>query len=193
MIRLNITTFILHGGVTSKNNKLNDYFFSQFSTHVNKKEVRILLCYFATEKSEWERLINRDKPKVIKNSSKKLRFQVAEDAQDLLAKLDDADVLYVAGGEPELLESYYEQLEGLKDKLQDKVYIGSSMGVYMVSESYLKPKGDKAQAGMRLLPIQTICHWDQKESKEQKLALLRDNSDSMILVLNEYQTVEIYR
>lgn len=188
-----MTTFILHGGATSKDNKQNDYFFSCFSKFVSKSKVKILLCYFSREKSEQDKIIERDKPKIIKNSSKRLSFQIAKDAKDLLEKIEDCDVLYVAGGRPELLEPYYEQLEDLKEKLQDKVYIGSSMGAYMVSERYLTMQDDKVHKGMGLLPIQTICHWDQKKDREKKLALLKDNSDVMVLVLDEYQTVEVYQ
>ncbi|MEA2056692.1 MAG: Type 1 glutamine amidotransferase-like domain-containing protein [Patescibacteria group bacterium] len=188
-----MTTLILHGGATSQDNKQNDYFFSCFSKFVNKSEVKILLCYFSREKSKQDKIIKRDKPKIIRNSSKRLNFQIAKDAKHLLERIDDCDVLYVAGGKADLLEPYYERLEGLRDKLQDKVYIGSSMGAYMVSESYLTMQDKATHYGMGILPIQTICHWDQKKNKEQKLALLKNNSNAMILVLDEYQTVEIYK
>jgi peptidase E len=188
-----MTTFILHGGANSKDNKQNDYFFSCFSKFVNKPEVKILLCYFSRVKSKWDKLVRRDRAKIIKNSSKRLSFQIAKDAKDLLEKINDCNVLYVAGGEPELLEPYYKQLRGLRSKLQDKVYIGSSMGAYMASENYLSSRDDKIHTGMGLLPIQIICHWDQKKNRKQKLALLKNNSEAMILVLNEYQTVEIYQ
>ncbi len=188
-----MTTFILHGGATSKDNDQNEYFFSCFSKFVNKPQVRILLCYFSSKRSEWDKLFKRDKPKIIKNSNKKLSFEIAENAADLLAKIDDCDVLYVAGGQPNLIEPYYPQLDKLTRKLSNKVYIGSSLGTYMVSENYLSSIDNKIHKGIGLLSIQTVCHWDQKEDKEQKLALLNNNSELMVLVLDEYETVEIYK
>ncbi len=188
-----MTTFLLHGGETSRDNSQNDYFFKQFTALVNKNSVKILLCYLSQEKAKWDKLIQRDKPKINNKTNKKVSFDIAESAEDLLSKIEENDVLYVAGGQPDLLEPYFNQLKGLREKLEDKVYIGSSMGTYMVSESYFTIQDEITHHGMGILPIQTICHWDQIEDREHKLSLLKENSKSMVLVLNECQSVEIYQ
>ena len=47
-----MTTYILHGGRTSKRNAQNEAFFAQFTELVAKETVTILLCYFSkTEKT----------------------------------------------------------------------------------------------------------------------------------------------
>ncbi|MFO7881107.1 MAG: Type 1 glutamine amidotransferase-like domain-containing protein [Kosmotogaceae bacterium] len=188
-----MTTYLLHGGETSRDNSQNDYFFKHFTALVNKNSVKILLCYLSQEKAKWDKSIQRDKPKITNKTNKKVSFDIAESAEDLLSKIEENDVLYVAGGQPDLLEPYYTQLKGLREKLKDKVYIGSSMGTYMVSENYFTMQYQTIHQGMGILPIQTICHWDQIEDREHKLSLLKENSKSMVLVLNECQTVEIYQ
>jgi peptidase E len=191
-----MTTYILHGGATSTENEQNDYFFKQFTVHVDKSEVRILLCYFARSEEEWDRLTKRDVPKIEKNTDKKVTYKIAKDPKDLLTKLKNCDVLYVAGGTPNLIEPYYKDLEGLSEALGGKVYIGSSMGAFLCSTSYVI-SGDSSEypitSGLGLLPVQVLCHWDVEAEKDLKRRLLLEHSSLPILTLNECQTVEMYR
>lgn len=192
-----MTTFLLHGGRTSKQHTGNDFFFSQFTKLVDKNTVTVLLCYFSREKTTWEALIDRDTNYINNNSSKNVKILVAEDPQDLFKKLEKSDVLYVAGGDAEPIEALYGQLTDLKSKLNGKIYAGSSMGVFLVSESYVLSMSDQAEnevhKGIGLLPIQTLCHWDMESNKQKKLDLLKNNSERPIIVLNEFETVTIYQ
>jgi len=192
-----MTTYILHGGATSTNNKQNDLFFQQFTSHIDKDEVKILLCYWARSKEERPKILERDKESILKNSKKKVIFEVAKDVDDLFLKLKTCDVLYVVGGDPELIEPYYKHLDGLKETLDGKVYLGSSMGAFLASTSYVvsssKYKRDFVQSGVGLLPIQLLCHWDLEKKKIIKRDLLLKNSKLPILTLNEFEFVEIYQ
>lgn len=189
-----MTTFLLHGGATSKDLPGNDRFFAQFTELVKKDEVKILLCYWSRNRDEWQKLIERDSAKIQKNTEKQVTFHVVEDESDLFSKIDDYDVLYVAGGDAELLEPHYESLGQLKKKLDGKIYAGSSMGAFLASESYVlsfdSQDSDTKHKGVGLLPIQTLCHWDIEEQKEMKLNLL--DGDKPIIVLNEGEFVTIY-
>lgn len=97
-------------------------------------------------------------------------FHVLEDVADLLSNIDDYDVLYVAGGEAELLEPYYKSLSFLKEKLAGKVYVGSSMGAFLASKNYVLSfdcqDSDTKHQGLGLLPIQTLCHWNIEEKNK---------------------------
>lgn len=189
-----MTTYLLHGGATSKDLPGNDDFFAQFTKLVEKNEVKILLCYWSRNRDEWQKLIERDSAKIQKNTEKQVTFHVVEDESDLFSKIDEYDVLYVAGGDAELLEPHYESLSELKEKLDGKIYAGSSMGAFLASESYVlsfdSQDSDNKHKGVGLLPIQTLCHWDIEEQKEMKLSLL--DSHKPIIVLNEGEFVEIY-
>lgn len=103
-------------------------------------------------------------------------------------------MLYVVGGDAELIEPCYKDLSELKTKLDGKIYAGSSMGAFLASEGYVlsfdSQDSDTKHHGVGLLPIQTLCHWDIEGEKEMKLKLL--DSVKPIIVLNEGEFVTIY-
>jgi peptidase E len=188
-------TYLLHGGKTSKNCRKNDIFFSQFTSLVDKNEVKILLCYWARNPRQWPELAKRDMDKIKTNTEKLVKFEIVKNPDDLFSKLKDYEVLYVSGGEPEFLEPFYSQLKDLKKMLDSKIYIGSSMGTFMASSSYIisfSSGSDSITKGLDLLPIQTLCHWDIETNKIQKLNLLKENSNLPIITLDECQTIKIY-
>lgn len=191
-----MTTYLLHGGGTSRPHQGNDFFFSQFTQLVKKESVTVLLCYFSRERSTWDALIERDTNYIKRNSQKDVAILVSEDPKDLFSKLEKADVLYVAGGDAEPIEALYSDLKDLKHELDGKIYAGSSMGAFLASSSYVLSLSDQKENevhnGVGLLPIQTLCHWDIEDKKEMKLELLRNNSEMPTIVLNEFETVTIY-
>lgn len=88
------------------------------------------------------------------------------------------------------------KLGGLKEKLEGKIYAGSSMGAFLASKGYvLSSDGQDTNTvheGVGLLPIQTLCHWDVENKKEQKLKLLKKASGLPILALDETKFVKIF-
>lgn len=191
-----MTIFLLHGGKTSQQNSQNENFFKQFTELVSKDEVTVLLCYFARAKEKWDALIERDSNSIKNNTIKKVNILIAEDPKDLLLKVDKADVLYVAGGDEDLIEPVYKDLAGLEQKLKGKVYAGCSMGAFMASEQYvLSPDGQDTKTvhkGLGLLQVQVLYHWNIEQEKVRKINLLAKSSDSPVIVLNEFETVTIY-
>lgn len=185
-----MTTYVLHGGNTSKDSPDNDLFFKYFTHFVDEDEVNILMCYFAKEKKIWKTRLETDREKIERQTTKKIILSLAENPQDLLNKLDSHDVLYVAGGKPELIESYLPQLQALKEKLNGKIYLGCSMGAFIVSSQYVLsfPKQDTNEVhyGLGLLPINTLCHFDIEKKKALKIELLKKEApEAPILTLDE--------
>lgn len=191
-----MTTFLLHGGATSKPDKRNNQFFKQLVDLVPKQEVHIALCYWSRPLEEHERLAARDSQAISNQTTKQVTFHQVQNAQHLSESLEMCDVLYVAGGDDELIEPYYKDLGFLKDKLENKVYAGSSMGAFLVSESYVlsfdSQDDETVHTGVGLLPLQILCHWDVETKKQQKLELLTNHSDKPIISLNECDFVTIY-
>lgn len=192
-----MATFILHGGRTSQQHPQNDIFFSQFTKLVDKESVTILLCYFAREKEKWDAIIQRDTENIKKTTNKSINFIIAQNPNDLLNKTSVSDVLYVAGGDAELIEPVYKDLIDLKEQLKGKVYAGSSMGVFLASEQYVLSLDDQDEdtvhKGLGLLPVQTLCYWNIEKEKEKKLKLLANSSNKPILVLNEFEYALFYK
>jgi peptidase E len=166
-----------------------------FTELVERRVVKIMLCYWARVPERWVELSVRDIGRIKANSRKQIETLVVKTPTELFSKINEFDVFYVAGGDAEPLEPYYSQLTGLKEALSGKIFIGSSMGAFLAAESYvlsLDSQDDQVvHKGVGLLPIQVLCHFDKEEKKEHKLSLLRNYSNNPILVLDEFETVRI--
>lgn len=191
-----MTTFLLHGGATSKQNENNNQFFKQLVELVPKNEVHVVLCYWARPKDEHKQLISRDSETISNQTNKHIIFHTAVNPSHLSKLLEACDALYVAGGDDQLIEPYYKELDFLKDKLKNKIYAGSSMGAFLVSESYVlsydSQDDNSVHTGVGLLPIQILCHWDVETKKQQKITLLTNYSDKPIISLDECNFVTLY-
>ena len=65
------TTYILHGGETTKDTPDNELFFKYFTHFVQKDEVSILMCYFTKKKEIWETRLETDRQRIEKQTTKK--------------------------------------------------------------------------------------------------------------------------
>jgi len=190
-----MTTFVLHGGETSRKTHSNDLFFQQFTSLVDKKNVKILMCYFAMEKNRWQELFERDSNKLRRQSKKKVVLTLTKNSEDLIKNMKNYDVLYMAGG-GNRIQTYFRELSELEKLLEDKVYIGSSMGAFIVSRNYVlsfSNQDQKAHQGLGILPFNTLCHWDVEDFKEIKLQQLKKvDPKTPILTLDECQFIRMY-
>lgn len=184
------TRYILHGGEISRDVPDNELFFKYFAQFVEKDEVHIIMCYFSKEKETWDERLELDRKRIVKQTTKKISLSLAKDPEDLLEKLETHDVLYVAGGDAELIEPLFPQLTDLKEKLKGKVYLGCSMGAFLVSAQYVlsfeKQESSQVHHGLGLLPISILCHWDIEKKKNIKVTLLKQEApENPILTLEE--------
>lgn len=182
-----VTTYVLHGGKASKSSEL---YFKKFTSLVNKDEVKILMCYWSRKKSDWDSLLTRDHKRITKVTSKKVISTVTPDPEDLLLQIDNHDVLFVAGGKAHLIEPLVPSLKGLREKLEGKVYIGSSMGAFIAAKNYVlsfdSQDDNKVHHGLNLLPISILCHWDIENRKVEKInSLKQEDQNTPIITLDE--------
>lgn len=185
-----MTTYVLHGGKSSVDTEKNRLFFQQFTSLVPKDEVHILLCYWPREKSEWQKKFAYDKAQIVKQTNKITHIEMVHTPEDLFQKLSYADVLYVSGGEEENLRPYMSKITGLKELLENKVYIGSSMGAFFPSKHYVlslsRQQTDVALDGLGLIPYSVLCHWNIEKEKDRKLNLLKNtDQQTEIICINE--------
>ena len=191
-----MTTYILHGGNTKIDSVSNDLFYKQFTDIVPKDYVKILLCYWAREKNEWNERFEVDKVKILKQATKKVEINIVDPVDNLFTQLKDADVLYMSGGDEEYLRPYMSQLTELKDTLKDKVYIGSSMGAFLPSRHYvLSLDGQDTDIvfdGLGLIPYSVLCHWDIEENKDKKISMLKEKDpQTKTLLLEEEKFITL--
>lgn len=185
-----MTTFILHGGNTSKESPSNQDFYKTFTSMVDKPKVKIVACYWARTKNRWQSTYEKDLTKIKEQTNKEFALEIAQDPEDLRKKLKTSDVLYVAGGSGELIEPEFLKLTDLKELLEGKVYIGSSMGAFLVSQGYMysfdRQEWQEVKPGLGLLDITTLCHWNIEARKEFKLEKLAEKfTDYPTLCIDE--------
>jgi peptidase E len=95
------------------------------------------MVYWARDRETWDDVFNRDKPRILSQTSKTIHFEIPETPELLLQKMSTIDVVYVAGGEAPNIEPLYPRQGELKEALKGKVYLGSSMGAFMASANYV--------------------------------------------------------
>ena len=189
-----MTTCILHGGRTKIDSANNELFFKQFTDLVQKDTVKILLCYFAREKKEWEELLQNDKGKILKQSTKKVEINIVNTVEYLMKQLKETNVIYFSGGEEEFLRPYMKHLNFLKDTLQNKIFIGSSMGSFLAAKHYVLSLSDQNEdvvyEGLGLVPYNILCHWNVEKNREIKINMLREKDPKTPLLLIEEEKFE---
>ncbi|TXI34280.1 MAG: hypothetical protein E6Q53_01630 [Candidatus Moraniibacteriota bacterium] len=182
---------VLHGGKTSVESPKNDLFFALFTSLSKKSKIKAAMVYWARNEDEWDKVFSRDKEKILRNSKKEIAFLLPISPEELYNILPECDIVYVAGGEARNIEPLYQQLSSLKEKLDGKVYFGSSMGAFIASQSYVLSSDDKdtdtVHHGVGLVKISCLAHWDVEPNKEAKLELLKKESNLPIITLNEHE------
>ncbi len=189
-----MTTYILHGGRTKIDSANNELFFKQYTDLVQKDTVKILLCYFAREKKEWEGLFENDKGKILKQTTKKVEVNIVDTVEFLMRQLKEADVVYFSGGEEEFLRPYLKQLSFLKDALRNKIFIGSSMGSFLAAKNYVLSLSDQNEdtvyEGLGLAPYNILCHWNIEKNREIKINMLKEKDSQIETLLIEEEKFE---
>jgi len=113
-----------------------------------------------------------------------------ESVEHLFREIVDADVLYVAGGDEEYLRPYMSQLSNLQEALKGKIYIGSSMGAFLVSRHYVLSEDEVHENtvydGLGYIPYNVLCHWNVETDKDKKIHMLKAvDPQTPILLLEE--------
>lgn len=192
-----MTTYILHGGRTQIDSVNNRLFFKQFTDTVAKNRVKILLCYWAREKKDWNEVFERDKTKILRQSTKETDINIAETIETLSTLLKEADILYFSGGEEEFLRPYMSQLQSLKESLHNKVFIGCSMGAFLASRHYVlslsNQNMDTVYDGLGLVPYNILCHWNRETNKEKKIAVLKEKDPHTPILFIDEEKFEIIK
>jgi len=183
------TTIVLHGGKTSIESSQTDQFFSLFTSLPQTKRVKAILVYWARDRNTWDKVFGRDREKILRTKNKEIDFILPESPKDLFKSIGDCDIVYVAGGEAYNIEPLYEQLSNLKSAVEGKIYLGSSMGAFLASESYVLSADaqdtNSVHKGLGLVKVNCLAHWNVEPKKEQKLKLLQQSSRLPILTLGE--------
>lgn len=166
-----MTKYILHGGETKRKTPDNIKFFSEVTSGLSDGAT-ILCVYFAREKDRWLKALEQDKLNFSSTTQQKVfKFVIANDKIfTFIEQVKQADVIYLRGGNTEMLKEVLSKVENLSELWQGKIIVASSAGVYVLSKYYYTNSKDDIYEGFGILPIKTFCHYaEEKYDKLEKL------------------------
>ena len=182
-----MTKYILHGGETKVKNKSNSDFFREL-VKSRKKNLVVLLVYFAKPKARWKELVGEDIPRVTRlNKNKKINFIVA-DEKKFADQAKKAGSIYIRGGKDSLLQRKIKKFN-LKKLFQGKTVAGSSAGANQLAKYYFSTDALKIRKGLGILPIKTFCHF--KNNKKELENLKKYKEDLKIYTIPETKFVVV--
>jgi len=188
-----MTKFLLHGGATNKPIQTNKNFFHEAVAGL-KGKIKVLIVYFARKKEDYPWMFEQDKNNFLLNSpGKDIEFEIADfNPKTFKKQIKNSEVIYVRGGNTLPLIKQITRLPDFADLLKDKVYAGSSAGMYLIAKYYWSTDREKVESGLGILQIKAFAHWD--ESKQEDLLKLKNfNGDLPIYKVpeGEYIVIEV--
>lgn len=178
-----MTKYILHGGETKVENESNRKFFFE-CTNLPQTSVRILCIYFAKVTGSLEEAFELAKKKFIEAAapSKELVFVLAYENLEMLRKqIQEADVIYIHGGDTDILKEKLRPLTDFAELIEGKVAAGSSAGAYVFAKYYYSNSKNIIRDGFGILPIKIFAHYS--EEKSDKRILLEEFGEELPVYL----------
>lgn len=156
-----MTTYILAGGADRSN---QGYWQNLAKVMPNKKSLRVLSCMFARvspegEREDWQALFDSFAPYFKTAFGDDGVFELA-DAENLAAQIEQADVIYLHGGQTETLMEVFGQYEDLGQRFAGKIIVGSSAGAQLISKKFWKIDTQKIGTGLGLVDCSIVVHYD---------------------------------
>ncbi len=153
------TKYILSGGyITHKSKDGGKAFCEELGKDFNSdKPVKILDCMFARPVESWKEKFQEDKvffSKYIKNFELELA-----DVAKLTEQVKAADVIFLRGGETDMLLKKLNQSAGWVQELDGKTVAGTSAGMDAIAKYAYDLDTLKLTDNLGLLPIKSIPHW----------------------------------
>ena len=156
-----MTKYILAGGEERK----HDDYGRRLAAEVYKdldRPVSILSCFFGRPKIEaparakaWEEWFKR-------YFGDDVVYAYATPTT-FMAQIGAADVVYLHGGDNELLISTLKTYKGLAEAFQGKVVVGSSAGAYFLTKNYWGRSKQKVGSGSGIIPVGVVGHYGSDE------------------------------
>ncbi len=173
-----MTTFILHGGHTSKPAERNDQLYSEIMKKIPDNG-KILFIYFAQNQTKWPEFLEQNKKSFKKTKiQKNLEFAIATPEKNQLTKeIASADCIYLCGGRDSALKERMAEVKDLKKLIQGKIIMGCSAGANIFSKYFYRNSKKRIEKGLGILPIKIFCHYN--ENKKEQLEQLKIHEEKL--------------
>lgn len=193
-----ITCFLI-GGYIYKSADGGKVFCDKLFSTASSRPVKILDCLFGNEEGSWKKKYQNHKQFFLNNSSE-FELELAT-IKNFIEQLKKSDVLFLQGGNPQLILSLLDASGDWIKELKGKVLIASSGGVDAIATYYGVGKTMNIGEGRGLLPIKFIPHWKSEyysleeeidwENLKEKLQSYKENIELVVLGDTEFLIKEI--
>lgn len=162
-----MTKYILHGGKTSVNSIDNQKYYLE-TINIPKQNMNLLIVSFAREPQIWKEKLEQYRQIFLNlNSDKQINFVLADpDSKIFTKQIQEADIIFILGGETIRLIKHLENIKNLKELFKDKIIAGSSAGANLLSKYYYTINGKEVRHGLGILNIKTFPHFEPSLTKE---------------------------
>ena len=186
-----MTKYFLHGGYEDRDNEENTRFFKNLVGKL-AQNATVLLVLFARPESDWseksEKLI-RMFSKV--SGDKNMQFVIANaETDEFLKQLKKADLVYLRGGNTQMLREALEQVGDLRRLFEGKIIAGSSAGAYLLSKYYYTRSLGEFVEGFGLVPVKVMCHFVPE--MEAKVEEFKDFEEDLPVVMLKDYAFEVF-
>lgn len=185
------STYLLHGGDNSLNSYSNFQFWRALADQA--KGTNVLQIPFATSNAEihgrdiYDILADDLKATLDFSNPHKDFYVESAYIDDIEHQLREAHIIYVHGGNGDLLQYTLKDvdLKGLVS--EDKVIAGASAGANMWASCYYSNDNDAVCDGFGLLPVKTFCHYETYKWRNlNKLIKAKKNLPVITLSDNDF-------
>lgn len=153
-----MTKYILGGGRTQKPVDRGRAFCEELVRGIELyRTVKILDCLFAIPMSEWDQKLTEDNEMLTEFIT---NFElILADPDKFEEQVKEADVVFLRGGETDILLDLLRQIPNWTKNLEGKTIAGSSAGAMAIAKYSHALEQDKFVEGLGLLPVKVIAHW----------------------------------
>lgn len=151
------TAYILAGGNDLLFEDYGNRLTGQIAAHATERP-RVLSCFFSTPEQEWPAKYAKWKEWLAKNFTHGFSYSYAKKAT-FLQQIDDADVIYLHGGNTQLLFDTFPPIEDFVKHANGKIVVGSSAGANILSKKYWSSSRAVPCKGLGILDVNIMVHY----------------------------------
>lgn len=153
-----MTKYILNSGATSKHPEKAALFLSEMIKGLSD-EPRILCCFFAEKREDWEKKFDGYKSSFFGSVDDNIHLQLSLAMPDkFVEQVKNNDVVLIAGGDDHLLAYWLRQYD-LPRLWENKVVVASSAGSNILARHFWTCDWRQCMDGLNILALKFLPHY----------------------------------
>ena len=152
-----MTKYVLSGGRDSTRSEAESAEFAAEVRGDREGDLKVLSCLFAEKPEEWQAVYAQKSQYYAQVFGDGVQTELA-DPTKFEDQVDWADVVYIHGGDVDILASYLDKLD-LTKLFKDKIVVGSSAGGEYLCEAYYTMDGREVRVGRGVVHAAMAPHF----------------------------------